>query len=64
MIPVPPEVLDQFMGQVFPGAINPTPIKRAGRDYEMTIAVLYLIKSEFSNGTIVRLDGGHNLVNP
>ncbi|KAF5372520.1 hypothetical protein D9758_005277 [Tetrapyrgos nigripes] len=49
-----------------PGGINPAPLKRPGRDHEIAAAAIFLASSggTFTNGITIRVDGGHNLVNP
>ncbi|ESK91218.1 short-chain dehydrogenase [Moniliophthora roreri MCA 2997] len=49
-----------------PGAINPIPLQRAGREEEIGIAAIYLASDagSYTNGAHLRVDGGHYLVNP
>ncbi|KAF9266649.1 short-chain dehydrogenase [Marasmius fiardii PR-910] len=47
-------------------AMNPGPLKRLGTEEEMGGVALFLASSSggFTNGVVIRVDGGHNLVNP
>ncbi|THU84938.1 short-chain dehydrogenase [Dendrothele bispora CBS 962.96] len=49
-----------------PGGFNPAPLLRPGKDAELTTAALFLASSAggFTNGIIMRVDGGLALVNP
>ncbi|TFK51117.1 short-chain dehydrogenase [Heliocybe sulcata] len=47
-----------------PGLVSPFPTKRAGREEEMTLTILGLVASGFTNGQVIVLDGGATLVNP
>ncbi|THU93669.1 short-chain dehydrogenase [Dendrothele bispora CBS 962.96] len=49
-----------------PGAMNPTPTLRPGKEEEIGMAVVFLSSTagEFTNGIVMPVDGGHNLVNP
>ncbi|KAK7460509.1 hypothetical protein VKT23_009229 [Stygiomarasmius scandens] len=60
-----PEVLEKFISRL-PGAINPVPALRAGREHEIGMAAVFLSSSagEYTNGVILRMDGGLALVNP
>ncbi|KAK7460511.1 hypothetical protein VKT23_009231 [Stygiomarasmius scandens] len=59
---------DELNGYItkLPGAINPPPILRAGREHEIAMAVAFLSSSagEYTNGIVLRVDGGLGLVNP
>ncbi|KAE9401149.1 NAD(P)-binding protein [Gymnopus androsaceus JB14] len=48
------------------GAMNPNPLKRAGRPHEIALMAVMLCfrAGAFINGQIIGIDGGHNLVNP
>jgi len=48
------------------GAMNPNPLKRAGRPHEIALMAVMLCSraGAFINGQIIGIDGGHNLVNP
>jgi len=61
--PVTEEVVE--IDQPMLGVISPFPIKRHGRDEEMTMCILSLVASAgYTNGQIITLDGGFSLVNP
>ncbi|THU96224.1 NAD(P)-binding protein [Dendrothele bispora CBS 962.96] len=49
-----------------PGRFNPAPLLRPGKDEELATAALFLASSAggFTNGIIIRVDGGLALVNP
>uniref|UniRef100_A0A0W0FEE4 Uncharacterized protein n=1 Tax=Moniliophthora roreri TaxID=221103 RepID=A0A0W0FEE4_MONRR len=47
-----------------PGAINPIPLQRSGREEELGFAAVYLASNAYTNGAHLRVDGGHYLVNP
>ncbi|KAK7460512.1 hypothetical protein VKT23_009232 [Stygiomarasmius scandens] len=59
------DVLDSMVVKM-PGAINPPPLLRAGREHEIGMAVSFLSSSagEYTNGIVMRVDGGLSLVNP
>ncbi|ESK94341.1 short-chain dehydrogenase [Moniliophthora roreri MCA 2997] len=50
----------------FLSAMNPAPLKRIGKDEEMAAVAVFLASSGggFTNGVSIRVDGGHNLLNP
>ncbi|KAK7041497.1 hypothetical protein VNI00_009365 [Paramarasmius palmivorus] len=50
----------------FQSAMNPAPLKRIGKDEEMASVAVFLASSGggFTNGVTIRVDGGHNLLNP
>ncbi|KAI3614030.1 short-chain dehydrogenase [Moniliophthora roreri] len=61
----PEVVLSEVMKKPMPGAVNPSPAKRPGREEEIAAVALYLSSAggSYTNGITIRVDGGHNLVN-
>jgi len=61
-----PSVLDSILSKPLPGCFSPAPVKRAGREPEMAMTAVYLASSAggFTNGIVLRADGGHHLLNP
>ncbi|KAK7460510.1 hypothetical protein VKT23_009230 [Stygiomarasmius scandens] len=59
---------DELNGYItkIPGVINSPPMLRAGRDHEIGMAAVFLSSpaGEYTNGVILRVDGGLALVNP
>ncbi|ESK91217.1 short-chain dehydrogenase [Moniliophthora roreri MCA 2997] len=66
MAPNMPNGTESSPMPALPGAINPIPLQRAGREEEIGIAAVYLASDagSYTNGAHLRVDGGHYLVNP
>ncbi|KAK7461275.1 hypothetical protein VKT23_008451 [Stygiomarasmius scandens] len=62
----PAEEVAKWMTQPLPGAFNPNPLRRAGKEHEIGTTAVYLSSSagEYTNGIVMRVDGGTHLVNP
>ncbi|KAJ8072737.1 hypothetical protein PM082_016296 [Marasmius tenuissimus] len=58
--------LEEFGRRPFNSAMNPAPLNRIGKEEEMAGIALFLASpgGGFTNGVIMRVDGGHNLLNP
>ncbi|SJL03242.1 related to dehydrogenases with different specificities (related to short-chain alcohol dehydrogenases) [Armillaria ostoyae] len=61
---VPPEFLELLKTSVVPGLVAPVPAKRHGSEAEMGMTAVLLAVSDYTNGVILRIDGGMSLVNP
>ncbi|KAK0475165.1 hypothetical protein IW261DRAFT_1647259 [Armillaria novae-zelandiae] len=59
-----PDFLDLLKTQVMPGFVAPVPAKRHGSEAEMGMTAVLLAASDYTNGAILRIDGGMSLVNP
>lgn len=58
------EFLELLKTSTIPGFVAPIPAKRHGSEAEMGMHAVLLAASDFTNGTILRVDGGISLVNP
>ncbi|KAF5347182.1 hypothetical protein D9758_011065 [Tetrapyrgos nigripes] len=60
------EALTQYMTGAMPGTMTEAPALRPGKEHEIGMAAVYLSSSagEYTNGVIMRIDGGLNMVNP
>ncbi|KAF5347184.1 hypothetical protein D9758_011063 [Tetrapyrgos nigripes] len=60
------ERLVQHMKGAMPGTLTAAPVNRPGKEHEIGMAAVYLSSSagEYTNGTIMHIDGGLNMVNP
>ncbi|THU96527.1 NAD(P)-binding protein [Dendrothele bispora CBS 962.96] len=58
--------LEKITKETLPGGFRPAPAQRPGRDEELGMAAVFLASSAggFTNGTVMRVDGGLALVNP
>ncbi|KAK0232617.1 short-chain dehydrogenase [Armillaria fumosa] len=61
---VSPELLEMIKTKPIPGLIAPIPARRQGTDAEMGMTAIYLAVSDYTNGAILRIDGGLAFVNP
>ncbi|KAK0442260.1 uncharacterized protein EV420DRAFT_1315342 [Desarmillaria tabescens] len=61
---VSPEVLESIKTKPLPGFVAPIPAKRQGTEAEMGMTAVYLAVSDYTNGTVLSVDGGVSLVNP
>ncbi|KAK0199566.1 short-chain dehydrogenase [Desarmillaria ectypa] len=61
---ISPEVLEAIKTGPLPGLIAPTPAKRPGTEADMGMTAVYLAVSDYTNGAVLRIDGGLSLVNP
>ncbi|KAK0502031.1 short-chain dehydrogenase [Armillaria luteobubalina] len=59
-----PEILEAIKTQQLPGQVAPIPAGRHGSDAEMGMTALYLAVSDYTNGAVLRVDGGVLLVTP
>ncbi|ESK93799.1 short chain dehydrogenase reductase family protein [Moniliophthora roreri MCA 2997] len=61
-----PGGVETLAKSTIPGAVNPIPLRRPGRDGELGGAAVYLASDagSYSNGNMLHVDGGHVLVNP
>ncbi|THU93663.1 short-chain dehydrogenase [Dendrothele bispora CBS 962.96] len=61
----PSEQVAQWVTGPLPGAVNPSIARRAGKEEEIGTVVVFLSSAagEFTNGIVMPVDGGHNLVN-
>ncbi|PBK64144.1 NAD(P)-binding protein [Armillaria solidipes] len=60
----PPEFLELLKTSAMPGLVAPVPAKRHGSEAEMGMTAVLLAVSDYTNGVILRIDGGMSLVNP
>ncbi|KAK0197881.1 hypothetical protein F5146DRAFT_921297 [Armillaria mellea] len=60
----PPEFLELLKTSAMPGLVAPVPAKRHGSEAEMGMTAVLLAVSDYTNGVILRVDGGMSLVNP
>ncbi|KAK0232655.1 NAD-binding protein [Armillaria fumosa] len=59
-----PEFLEILKTKALPGFVAPVPAKRHGSEAEMGMTAVLLAASDYTNGAILRIDGGMSLVNP
>ncbi|KAK0199309.1 hypothetical protein DFS33DRAFT_1268744 [Desarmillaria ectypa] len=59
-----PELLKMMNSDPQPGFGAPIPARRPGTDAEMGMTAIYLAVSDYTNGAVLRVDGGIALVNP
>uniref|UniRef100_A0A0W0F2J8 Ketoreductase domain-containing protein n=1 Tax=Moniliophthora roreri TaxID=221103 RepID=A0A0W0F2J8_MONRR len=61
-----PGGLENLAKSAIPGGVNPTPLRRPGREGELGAAAVYLASDagSYTNGHLLHVDGGHMLVNP
>ncbi|KAK7037471.1 hypothetical protein VNI00_010963 [Paramarasmius palmivorus] len=59
------EALTEMLQKPFPGGMNPSPVRRHGREEELVSAAVYLASAggTYTNGVTIRVDGGFALVN-
>ncbi|KAK7037470.1 hypothetical protein VNI00_010962 [Paramarasmius palmivorus] len=59
------ETLTEMLQKPFPGGMNPSPVRRHGREEELVSAAVYLASAggTFTNGVTIRVDGGFALLN-
>ncbi|EEB97593.1 hypothetical protein MPER_03055 [Moniliophthora perniciosa FA553] len=57
--------LTELLQKPLPGGMNPSPVKRHGREDELVSTAVYLASAggTYTNGVTIRVDGGFNLVN-
>ncbi|KAK0446567.1 short-chain dehydrogenase [Desarmillaria tabescens] len=55
---------DEFLEKSVPGLVKTIPAKRLGSDAEMGMTAVYLAVSDYTNGAVLRVDGGLALVIP
>ncbi|KAK0197857.1 hypothetical protein F5146DRAFT_921315 [Armillaria mellea] len=58
------EFLEALKTEPVPGSVAPIRVRRHGSDAEMGMTAVYLAVSDYTNGTILNVDGGITLVNP
>ncbi|THU79296.1 NAD(P)-binding protein [Dendrothele bispora CBS 962.96] len=58
--------LEKITKETLPGGFRPAPAQRPGKDEELGMAAVFLASSAggFTNGIVMRVDGGLALVNP
>ncbi|KAK0446591.1 short-chain dehydrogenase [Desarmillaria tabescens] len=59
-----PEFVETIKTKPPPGLMAPVPARRHGNEAEMGMTAVYLAVSDYTNGAILRIDGGVSLVNP
>ncbi|KAK0207830.1 hypothetical protein DFS33DRAFT_1371505 [Desarmillaria ectypa] len=59
-----PDFIEAIKTKPPPGLVALVPARRHRNDAEMTMTALYLAVSDYTNGVILRVDGGVSLVNP
>ncbi|KAK0207840.1 hypothetical protein DFS33DRAFT_1299493 [Desarmillaria ectypa] len=59
-----PEFLESLKTKVMPGLVARVPVGRHGSEAEMGMTAVLLAVSDYTNGVILRVDGGLSLVNP
>ncbi|KAK7052964.1 hypothetical protein VNI00_004284 [Paramarasmius palmivorus] len=61
-----PGGLENFAKSTLPGAVNPVPLRRPGREEELGMTAVYLASDagSYTNGNLLHVDGGQLLVNP
>ncbi|KAG7439535.1 NAD(P)-binding protein [Guyanagaster necrorhizus] len=60
----PPEFLEKLKTTAMPGLVAAVPARRHGSEAEMGMTAMLLAVSDYTNGVILRVDGGLSLVNP
>jgi len=60
---VPAEFLEEYRTKPIPGTIAPVPLQRWGKPEELVSTALYLASTDYTNGIVLRVDGGFSLVN-
>ncbi|KAK0475168.1 short-chain dehydrogenase [Armillaria novae-zelandiae] len=58
------ELLESLKTKPLPGSVAPIPVRRHGTDAEMGMSAVYLAASDYTNGAVLKVDGGVMLVNP
>ncbi|KAK0446553.1 uncharacterized protein EV420DRAFT_1569921 [Desarmillaria tabescens] len=59
-----PEFLELLRTSIMPGLVAQIPARRHGSEAEMGMTAVLLAVSDYTNGAILRIDGGISLVNP
>ncbi|KAK0506693.1 hypothetical protein EDD18DRAFT_1097941 [Armillaria luteobubalina] len=57
-----PEFLEILKTKALPGFVAPVPAKRHGSEAEMGMTAVLLAASDYTNGAILRIDGGMSLI--
>ncbi|KAH8806912.1 short-chain dehydrogenase [Flagelloscypha sp. PMI_526] len=59
-------ILDQFAQNPIPGYVAPAPVLRSGRPEELAVLAVFLTSKagDYTNGSVMTVDGGSLLVNP
>ncbi|KAH8814441.1 NAD-binding protein [Flagelloscypha sp. PMI_526] len=59
-------ILDQFAQNPIPGYVAPAPVLRGGRPEELAVLAVFLTSKagDYTNGSVMIVDGGSVLVNP
>ncbi|KAK0446556.1 uncharacterized protein EV420DRAFT_894441 [Desarmillaria tabescens] len=58
------KLLESLKTKPLPGLVAPIPAGRRGTEEEIGMAAVYLAASDYTNGAVLRVDGGITLVNP
>ncbi|KIM36701.1 hypothetical protein M413DRAFT_13849 [Hebeloma cylindrosporum] len=61
---VPAEIFEEYRTKPLPGLIAPVPLLRWGKPEEIALTAVYLASTGYTNGIVLRVDGGLALVNP